>query len=134
LHQTTDDAYLQSDLTLISAKVPGYLRRVPVEDYVHVRAGQVIAEVVDDDYRAAVAQAQADVALAQAEIVTLERQSALQEANIHAARAVLAATRANLLRASGDLHGGYLPRAHAARPRGRTLAGLGSAAGAAATG
>ena len=58
--QTTDDAYLQSELTPLSAKVPGYVRSVLVQDYERVRAGQVIAQIVDDDYRAAVAQAEAN--------------------------------------------------------------------------
>jgi multidrug resistance efflux pump len=90
--QTTDDAYLQADLTPISAKVPGYVSSVPVQDYQRVHAGQVIAQIVDDDYRAAVAQSEANVALAEAQIQTFEAQRTLQQANIQAAQAVLAAT------------------------------------------
>jgi len=101
--QTTDDAYLQSDLTPISAKVPGYVRSVPVQDYEHVRAGQVLARIVDDDYRATVAQAEANVALAEAQIRTLEAQLKLQVANVQAAEAVLAATKANLLQNDRDV-------------------------------
>src|SRR5271170_3771366 len=59
--QTTNDAYLQADLTPISAKVGGYLRELPVQDYERVHKDQVIAQLVDDDYRAAVAQAQASI-------------------------------------------------------------------------
>jgi membrane fusion protein (multidrug efflux system) len=103
LHQTTDDAYLTSDITPISAKVPGYLRLVPVQDYAHVRAGQMIAQIVDDDYRASVAQAEAAVALAKAQESTLTSQIVLQTANIHAARAQLEATRASLDQARRDL-------------------------------
>src|SRR5512142_2248064 len=54
--QTTDDAYLQSDLTPIAAKVSGYVRAIPVQDYERVHEGQLIAEIVDDDYRATVDQ------------------------------------------------------------------------------
>ena len=103
VHQTTDDAYLQSDLTPISAKVPGYVRSVPVQDYQRVHAGQVIAQLVDDDYRAAVAQSQANVAVAQAEISTLEAQRRLQLANLQATQAVLAATSASLLQNVRDV-------------------------------
>ena len=60
--QSTDDAYLQADLTPISARVAGYVRRAPVQDFQQVRAGQLVAEIEDDDYRAAVAQAEANVA------------------------------------------------------------------------
>src|ERR1700754_141534 len=62
--QVTDDAFIQSDLTPISAKVPGYIRAVPVQDFERVRAGQLIAALVDDDYKASVAQAEANLAAA----------------------------------------------------------------------
>jgi membrane fusion protein (multidrug efflux system) len=94
--QSTDDAYLQADLTPVSAKVAGYVRAVPVQDFERVRGGQLVTEIVDDDYRAAVAQAEANVASAAAQIQTLKAQSELQAANIQAAKAVAAATRASL--------------------------------------
>src|SRR5580698_4676628 len=39
--QRTNDAYLQSDLTPISAKVAGYIRELPVRDYERVRTARV---------------------------------------------------------------------------------------------
>src|SRR5271165_4368669 len=75
--QATDDAYLQSDLTPIAAKVPGYVTAEPVEDYQRVRAGQLIAQVFDGDYRATVAQAEANAGAAAAQIEALRAQSAL---------------------------------------------------------
>src|SRR5580658_5231313 len=60
--QSTDDAYLQSDLTPVAARVAGYIRDMPVQDYDHVHKGQLIARLVDDDYKAAVAQLSAGVA------------------------------------------------------------------------
>ena len=101
--QTTDDAYLQSDVTPVSVKVAGYVRRVPVQDFERVRAGQLVAEIVDDDYRAAVQQAEAALAAAQAQVQTLEAQRALQEANVAAARAVTASTAANLAQNGRDV-------------------------------
>jgi membrane fusion protein, multidrug efflux system len=92
--QTTNDAYLQSDLTPIAAKVAGYLRELPIQDFQRVRQGQVLARLVDDDYRAALAQAQASLAAAHAQSDTLDAQRALQSANIQAAQAVVAATEA----------------------------------------
>jgi membrane fusion protein (multidrug efflux system) len=94
--QTTDDAYLQSDLTPIAAKVSGYVRTMPVQDYERVRAGQLIAEIVDDDYHATVQQLTASVAAATAQIEILEAQKELQAANVEAARASAAAVSANL--------------------------------------
>jgi membrane fusion protein (multidrug efflux system) len=68
-----------------------------------VKAGQLIAEVVDSDYRAAVAQAEAGVASAKAQLGVLKAQEALQSSNISAARAVLAATTANVDQNGRDL-------------------------------
>src|ERR1700691_3862222 len=88
--QRTNDAYLQADLTPISAKVAGYLRELPIQDFEHVHKGQVLAQLVDDDYRAAVAQTEAGVATAMAQAQALKAQRELQLANVEAARAVVA--------------------------------------------
>lgn len=87
--QTTDDAYLQADVTPIATKVSGYVRALPVEDFQRVRAGDVIAEINDDDYRAVVSQARAGVASAEAQVLALKAQMALQAANVTAALAVV---------------------------------------------
>jgi membrane fusion protein (multidrug efflux system) len=101
--QATDDAYLTSDLTPIAARVPGYVRSTPVQDYERVRVGQLIAQIVDDDYRATVAQSEANFAAAQAQVQVLKTQQALQAANVEAAAAVVASTTASLDQNSRDL-------------------------------
>lgn len=102
--QATDDAYVQADTTPISAKVAGYVRDVPVQDFERVKAGQVLAELVDSDYRAALAQSQANVAAAKAQAEALKAQRSLQEANVAAARAVAASTAAALDQNNRDLN------------------------------
>jgi membrane fusion protein (multidrug efflux system) len=101
--QSTDDAYLQSDLTPVVAKVSGYIRYLPMQDYQQVRAGQLLAEIIDDDYRAAVAQYTAAVAAASAQLDVLKAQREVQAANVDAARATVAAVRANLVQNGRDL-------------------------------
>jgi len=101
--QRTNDAYLQADLTLISAKVSGYVRELPIQDYEHVHKGQVLVQLVDDDYRAAVAQAEAGVATALAQTQALIAQHDLQFANVAAARAVVASTAATFEQNSRDV-------------------------------
>ena len=88
--QRTNDAYLESDLTPVASKVAGYIRTLPIEDYQRVHKGQVLAQLVDDDYRAAVAQAEAAISSATAQARTLRAQRELQLANIEAAHAVVA--------------------------------------------
>jgi len=101
--QVTNDAYLQADMTPIAAKVGGYLRELPVGDFQRVHAGQVIAQIVDDDYRAAVAQAEAGIASATAQAEALKAQHELQLANIAAAHAAVAAVQANVAQNARDL-------------------------------
>jgi membrane fusion protein (multidrug efflux system) len=101
--QQSDDAYLQSDQTPIAARVSGYLRAVPVQDFQHVTAGAVLAQIDDEDYRAAVDQAQAGVASAEAQAEALKAQRPLLQANARAARAVVDAIAASLEQNGRDL-------------------------------
>jgi membrane fusion protein (multidrug efflux system) len=101
--QRTTDAYLQSDLTPISAKVAGYVRELPIQDYERVHKGQLLAQLVEDDYRAAVAQAEAGVLTATAQAQVLRTQHDLQLANIAAAHAVVASTTASMQQNDRDL-------------------------------
>jgi membrane fusion protein (multidrug efflux system) len=101
--QGTDDAYVEAYITPITTKVSGYVTQVPVQDFQRVRAGQLIAQVYDGDYRATVAQAQASVASYTAQARVLAAQSRLQSANVEAARAVIASTVAQLDQNGRDL-------------------------------
>ena len=101
--QSTDDAYLQSDLTPISAKVAGYIRALPVQDFEHVRAGQLLAEIVDDDYHATVTQIIAGIAAAAAQVQALKAQRLLQDANVRAAKATVESIEANAEQNNRDL-------------------------------
>jgi len=98
VHQSTDDAYLKADLTPLAAKVPGYVRRVPVQDFQTAKTGDLLVEIVDDDYRAAVEQAQANVAAARAAIDNIEQQRLLQEDVVKQAEAQVDATQADATR------------------------------------
>jgi membrane fusion protein, multidrug efflux system len=98
--QRTDDAYLQADLTPLAAKSPGYVRAVPVQDFQKVKAGDLLVEIVDDDYRAQVDQAQANVDAARAAISNIQQQKGLQQVLIKEAEATVQATEADLTRYS----------------------------------
>lgn len=101
--QSTDDAYLQADLTPVAAKVAGYVRTMPVQDFERVHKGQILAEIVDDDYRATVDQLTAAVAAAAAQIDALKAQRQLQGSNVQAAQAAVAATSANVEQNARDI-------------------------------
>ena len=81
-YETTDDAFIAARQFAIAPKVPGYLTAVPVTDNQHVVTGQVIARIDDRDYRTALAQAEAQVAAAQASIANTDAQIAVQQAQV----------------------------------------------------
>jgi membrane fusion protein (multidrug efflux system) len=96
--QTTDDAYVKGDLTPLSAKVEGYIRKVPINDFQRVKADELLVEIEDDDYKARVDQAEADVAVAEAAIENLKSRKAQQHAQIAEAQSAIAATQADVER------------------------------------
>ena len=96
--QTTDDAYVKGDLTPLSAKIEGYLTKVPINDFQRVKAGELLVQIEDDDYKARVDQAEADVAAAEATIENLKSRKAEQRAQIAAAQSAITATQADVER------------------------------------
>ncbi|MBU6461948.1 MAG: HlyD family secretion protein [Bradyrhizobium sp.] len=94
--ETTDDAYVKADSTIISPKVSGYLAEVLVTDNQPVKAGQLLARIDDRDFRTTLEQARADVAGSQAAVRNLDAQIALQQPLIEQGTADVAAAEANL--------------------------------------
>jgi membrane fusion protein (multidrug efflux system) len=69
-----------------------------VDDFQRVKEGEVLVEIEDDDYRARVAQAQADLLGAQAAIDNLKARKAAQHAQIAEAENATKATQADVER------------------------------------
>jgi membrane fusion protein (multidrug efflux system) len=80
--QETDDAYLRADLTPLSTKVAGLVATVAVSDYQTVKAGDLLVQLRDDDFRAQVLQAEAAVLSGEDALVNNRRQEELQDARI----------------------------------------------------
>ncbi|QDW36605.1 HlyD family secretion protein [Bradyrhizobium sp. KBS0727] len=94
--ESTDDAYVKADSTIISPKVSGYIAQVLVGDNQPVTAGQLLARIDDRDFRAALDSAHADVDAAEAAVRNLDAQIALQQPIIEQETADVAAAEANL--------------------------------------
>lgn len=111
--QRTDDAYLRADITPLSTRVSGSVAQVAVSDYQRVKAGDLLVQLKDDDFKAQVAQAEAGVAAAQAAIENNEKQKELQssrimqaQAGVQAATAEIAQTGATIESARSDVANG----------------------------
>lgn len=100
--QSTDDAYLESDITPLAARVSGYVRSVAVKDFQRVKAGDLLVQIEDDDYSALVDQSEANVEAGKAAIANIENQKILQQAFIRQAEATIAATESDVWRYERD--------------------------------
>ncbi len=85
--QTTNDAYVRADLTRLSSRVAGEVLTVAVSDFQRVKTGDLLVQIDPADYQAQVAQADANVAAAQAALDNLANQIELQYATIAQAEA-----------------------------------------------
>jgi membrane fusion protein, multidrug efflux system len=94
--ESTDDAYVKADSTIVSPKVSGYLAEVLVGDNQPVKSGQLLARIDDRDFRTALDQARADVAGSEATVRNLDAQIALQHPIMEQESADIAAAEANL--------------------------------------
>ena len=100
--ESTDDAYVGGDITVIAPKVSGFIERVAVTDNESVQPGDLLVKLDDKDYRAALDRAQAAVQAQQATLNNLEATRRLQGAVIDQATAGVKAAEAELKRARDD--------------------------------
>jgi membrane fusion protein, multidrug efflux system len=84
---STDDAYVQADSSTIAPKVSGYVASVLVDDNQPVKAGQILARIDSRDLQTALDEADANVVAANASIVDLTAQLAVQQSLIKQADA-----------------------------------------------
>jgi len=123
VEQVTDDAYVRGDLTPLSTKAPGIVRSVNISDYQRVRAGDLLVQLDDDDFRAQVAQATAAVEAAKAAIENNRRQRELQDAKIERALAGIDLAKAQIAAAKAGITAvqAEVTRARAERARQESL-------------
>ncbi|HEY8037388.1 MAG TPA: HlyD family secretion protein [Methylobacter sp.] len=102
-YETTDDAYLHSNIVLISPKIQGYITNIAVNDNQAVKQNDILVMIDDRDYQAKVTQAEANV---NAEIAHIERLRAMktsQHAHIETAGANIVAVQARREQIQKDL-------------------------------
>jgi membrane fusion protein, multidrug efflux system len=100
--ESTDDAYVHADTSIVSPKIDGYIEQVRVRDNQPVAAGDVMFVIDDRDYAAKTAQAEAAVATAEATVTTYANRLELQQAMIGQAEAAVTAAEVDLERTRLD--------------------------------
>jgi membrane fusion protein (multidrug efflux system) len=100
--ESTDDAYVGGEVTVIAPRVAGLIAEVAVTDNQAVRAGDLLVRLDDRDYRAALAKATAAVAAQQASLANLDATRRLQESMIAQEEAEITAGDAEVVRSRSD--------------------------------
>jgi membrane fusion protein (multidrug efflux system) len=101
-YESTDDAFVEADVTPIAAQVAGRVLRVPVSDNQEVRQGDVLFEIDPSDYQTKLDQAQAELAAAHGKTDQAVAQIAVDRAKVDQEKASVAAANAEAKRAEAD--------------------------------
>lgn len=82
--QSTDDAFVESHVASVAARIQGQVVRVHVKDNQEVDVGTVLVELDDRDARVRLTTAEADLLSARANLAASQTQLALTEKNVDA--------------------------------------------------
>jgi membrane fusion protein (multidrug efflux system) len=102
-YESTDDAFIDGYVTLISPRVPGQVTRLAVTDNQEVKSGDVLVEIDPRDYETSLSQAKADLAAANSQANQSRAQVKVSEAKVAQAQAAVTAAEAEAQRANDDL-------------------------------
>ncbi|MCB8820384.1 HlyD family secretion protein [Microvirga rosea] len=122
--ETTDNAFVRGQVTLISPQLAGYVSEVSVQDFQKVKAGQVLVRLDNRIYEQKLKQAQANLAVQKAALANSQQKRRSDEARIAAgeaqvtgAKAALSTAEANWNRVEPLLHRGVSTQSQADQAR-----------------
>lgn len=101
--ESTDNAFVEADTTAVSPMIDGYVVEVLVQDNQVVEAGQVLVRLDDANARAALIQAQANLAAVQAGVQNVDARATQEQAVIAARAAAVTQARTQAELADAEL-------------------------------
>lgn len=102
-YESTDNAYVQGEITRVSSQLGARIDEVLVQDNQHVEKGQLLVRLEPNDFRLAVDRANAALATREAERLQAQSKLTQQSSLIAASDAQVATTQATLGRSQMDL-------------------------------
>ena len=102
-YESTDNTYLKAHMTLISPRESGYVKSVHFVNNQAVKPGDLLVVIDDADFRAKVAESEANIQVEKAQIQSLLSDKKVQESRIRMQQAEIASAEADLERAGKDL-------------------------------
>jgi len=108
---STDNAYVQQDMVAVSAEVGGKIVEVMVQEDQQVAAGDLLFRIDAEPYELQIAQANAAIASAQANVTALASSADLSGADIAAAREDIAFAQSRFERQQQLMERGFTTKA-----------------------
>jgi multidrug resistance efflux pump len=122
--ETTDNAYVRGQVTIIAPQLAGHVAEVAVQDYQQVKAGQLLVRLDDRIFAQKLEQARATLAAQKAALANSEQQRLSGEARVRAseaqvegARVALAVAQSNWARIEPLLKRGVVTASEADKTR-----------------
>lgn len=100
--QTTENALVRGQVTIIGPQLSGYVFEVPVQDFQFVKAGDLLVRLDDRIYQQRLEQALAQLESQKASLNNQVQQRLSAEANIVQRQAALASSKAQAAKADAD--------------------------------
>jgi multidrug resistance efflux pump len=101
--ESTDDAQVRGQTTVIAPQINGYVTRVLAHDFESVRVGQPLAQIDDRIYRQRIQQAEAQLAVQLANLANSRQSARSSLASVAGQDAAIEGVRAQLARAEADM-------------------------------
>ncbi|MDH1257317.1 HlyD family secretion protein [Pseudomonas atacamensis] len=101
--ETTENALIRGQVTIIGPQLSGYVFEVPVQDFQYVKAGDLLVRLDDRIYQQRLDQSLAQLAVQKAGLANVVQQRNSAEATIKLRQAVLADSQAQLRKSEADL-------------------------------
>lgn len=102
--ESTDNAYIRSEITQISAKVQGYVKDVPVQDNMPVSAGSTLVRIEDLEFRVRLESGGQKLEERKATLRVAQNKTKQQKFRIDAFKAHLASAEAEQSKRSSDFN------------------------------
>lgn len=101
--ESTENALVRGQVTLISPQLSGYVFEVPVQDFQFVKAGDLLVRLDDRIYRQRLAQAEANLASQRAALANNRQQKRSAQATVEQRKAAVGSAQAQATKAAADL-------------------------------
>ncbi|KAF1010411.1 MAG: putative multidrug resistance protein EmrK [Pseudomonas fluorescens] len=101
--ETTENALVRGQVTIIGPQLSGYVYEVPVQDFQFVKAGDLLVRLDDRIYKQRLDQSLAQLAVQKASLANVVQQRNSAEATIKLREAALADSQAQVRKSTADL-------------------------------